>query len=134
MFNNDKGVNSFMRQDDEPQGAVTTPSGSPASGPDARPQPHDPIDVHLFEDILELEGGLRLTTQATAGLGAPRAGEVAALGLRLPEPASSTLQELSERIRTATQAGDLGAIRESQLAVIEALAELRSMLWSKESE
>lgn len=123
-----------MQQDDEPLGGVTTPSGAPeikGAGPGGTASA---IDERLFEDILDLEGALRLTTQATAGLGAPRAGEIEALGRQLPEPAGSRLQQFANDIRSATQAGNIMGVREAQLGVIDSLTALRTAVWSTSSE
>lgn len=116
-----------MHHDDEPLEAAV-PSRDPAVASGAS------IDERLFEDILDLEGALRLTTQATAGIGAPRAQEIEALGWRVPEPAAARLLALSTEIRSATRDGNIAAVRKAQLGVIEALVTLRTSLWSRNSE
>lgn len=114
-----------MHQDDEPLATAGNP-GAIGLAPAAA------VDEQLFEDILDLEGALRLTTQATAGIGAPRAGEIEALGWRVPNPTASRLLALATEIRNATQSADVLRVREAQLAVIDALVDLRAALWSRE--
>ncbi|MGF7156284.1 hypothetical protein [Novosphingobium gossypii] len=116
-----------MHHDDEPLATAGNP-GAIGLAPAAA------VDEHLFEDILDLEGALRLTTQATAGIGAPRAGEIEALGWRVPNPTAARLLALATEIRTATQSADVLRVREAQLAVIDALVGLRAALWRRESQ
>jgi len=123
-----------MQHDDEPPGGVTSPSGAPGNAGAGPQATSSAIDERLFEDILDLEGALRLTTQATAGLGAPRAGEIEALGRQLPEPAGSRLQQFANDIRAATQAGNIMGVREAQLGVIDSLTTLRTAAWSTSAE
>lgn len=119
-----------MHQDDEPlSAAATTPSG-----PEAVAAQDSSIDEHLFEDILDLEGALRLSTQATAGLGAPRAVEIETLGSKLPQPAATQMQDLAGEVRKATQAGDLARVRECHLQVIDTLVSLRTTCWAIKTE
>lgn len=113
-----------MHQDDEPLAT--------ASRPDAiKPVQAEAVDERLFEDILDVEGALRLSTQATAGIGAPRAGEIEALSWRLPGPAAARLLALAAEIRAATQATDVHRVRNAQLSVIETLEKLRASIWTK---
>lgn len=119
-----------MHQDDEPlNAAATTPSG-----PEAVAAQGVTIDEHLFEDILDLEGALRLSTQATAGLGAPRATEIEMLGHKLPQPAAAKMQDLAGEVRKATQKGDLARVRECHLQVIDTLVLLRTTCWATRAE
>ncbi|WP_156799895.1 hypothetical protein [Novosphingobium resinovorum] len=130
QLHGNQGVISNMQHDDEPlNAAATTPSG-----PEAVAAQGVTIDEHLFEDILDLEGALRLSTQATAGLGAPRATEIVMLGRKLPEPSAAKMQVLADEVRKATQAGDLARVRECHLHVIDTLVSLRTTCWAVKSE
>ncbi|PNU02562.1 hypothetical protein [Novosphingobium guangzhouense] len=122
-----------MHQNDEPLDAAATTPGLEAVAAQVVPA-GTVIDEHLFEDILELEGALRLSTTATAGIGAPRATDIEKLADELPQAITARLQELADGVRSATIAGDLTKIRECHLDVIDTLVALRAALWPLKTE
>lgn len=101
------------------------------AGPDsewARARAND----ELFEDILDIEGSLRIAASAVAGFSTPGGDELEG-GLRLlegriPMDDYSHIRADADRIHAAAQADDAEGVKAAQTAIVNRLVQLRDAI------
>ncbi|WP_404480120.1 hypothetical protein [Novosphingobium sp. BL-52-GroH] len=86
----------------------------------------------LFEDILDVEGALRVAMASAAGFYVTDIDKVE-LGIgelagRLPEPSASQLRAHAQALRAAIDAKDAPQVRANQAVIVETLTALRKTL------
>lgn len=83
----------------------------------------------LFEDILDIEGGVRVAMASVAGFASPGDVEfergLTLLEGRISKDASLQLRGRAHALRKAVDAKDAAGVRAAQESIIELLAELR---------
>ncbi|EJL31177.1 hypothetical protein [Novosphingobium sp. AP12] len=83
----------------------------------------------LFEDILDIEGPMRLAMTAVAGFAQPGIAELdrglAVLDGRIPEAASLQLRAHANALSAAADANDVTGVRAAQGTIVDMLALLR---------
>jgi len=127
-----------MYQDDEPLNASGTPRKFASIKPAAPAVPHagsttvEAAEDALFEDILEIEGALRMAMASVAGFGAPATGQVergiGELAGRIPDEDFVLLRAHAQALTAATDNKDAAQVRSSQVLLVDALTSLRRML------
>jgi len=124
-----------MYKDDKPLAAPANAANAGAAGAAVAAAPiwstAQEQDA-LFEDILDIEGPLRLALASPTGAASPSVSEVetavAALAKRVPEAIFSQLRIHTQALRVASNDQDKVQVRANQAALVDALASLREAL------
>ncbi|MFC0204556.1 hypothetical protein [Novosphingobium soli] len=126
----------MIHKNEQPlEGAAAAEIGTsgPLAGqaPERGPSPALAAET-LFEDILDVEGAVRLAMNSDAGLRTERVEEVAegltTLEDRLAPEAAAQLHSALEALREAVAIRDIPQVRVQQAAIVEALVTARESL------
>ncbi|HUD29689.1 MAG TPA: hypothetical protein VMQ93_12510, partial [Novosphingobium sp.] len=117
-----------MFKDDKPTNAANDAANLvPIIAPDdewVNIRAHD----ELFEDVLDIEGPMRVAMTAVAGFSSPGLDEfergIAVLDGRIPDAACSRLRAEAAVLRATVDAGDAAGVRSAQAAIVDNLASL----------
>ncbi|MYL97609.1 hypothetical protein GR702_07455 [Novosphingobium sp. FGD1] len=121
MFKDSKPVRGFEH-------AQETVSVARPDGEWAQARAND----ELFEDILDIEGSLRIAASAVSGFSMPGGDELES-GLRLlegriPMDDYSQMRADADRVRAAAQADDAEGVKAAQTAIVNRLVQLRNAI------